>query len=310
MQVYGTGFVDRTGSLMCRFGENDVVEATFASSSVVKCAAPAQNNSGSVNVAVSVDGGVTFGGSDASTPDSAADAHFRYLAPSVVAGLSPRSGPDTGGTIVTVLGTGFSGDFRFVCKFQPQETDSEAESATAKYSAAETTAAFVSPSELACIAPPLAFSDELAHGVEVLVFVDFGTGFLTSLPTSAAAENASTTSFTYFPSLQLTALNPSRGPASGGTVVDISGANFLPSPTGGDADGAVAPETVWCRFGTMVTIGSRLSDNLLRCSSPPRSAGMPAGVEVSVSVNSGADFQLGPSGSQLVSDRESVAVFS
>lgn len=297
--------MDRTGSLLCRFGANDVVEATFASSNVVRCAAPAQANPGAVDVAVSIDGGVTFGASSASSSDAVAGVHFRYLAPSVVTGLSPRSGPDTGGTIVTVPGTGFSRDFRFVCKFQSQETDTEADGATAAGAAIETTAAFVSSSELACIAPPAVASDELAQGVEVQVFVDFGSGVLTRIPTSAETGSGSPTSFTYFPSLQLSTLNPSRGPVSGGTIVDISGANFLPSPAiSGDGDSATATETVWCRFGTTVTIGSRLSDELLTCSSPPRSAGVPAQVEVSVSVNSGADFQGGPSGSPLVSGRE------
>lgn len=304
------GFVDRPGSLLCRFGEYDVVEATFASSNVVRCAAPAQTDPGAANVAVSVDGGATFGGSDASSSGQVAEVHFRYLAPSVVTGLSPRSGPDTGGTVVTVLGTGFSGDFRFVCKLQPREADAEAEGATASAAAAgaaavETTAAFMSSSELACIAPPVLLSDELAQELEMLVFVDFGSGVLTRLPTSAATGVDSPTSFTYFPSLQLTTLNPSRGPMSGGTVVDISGANFLPLPTtGGDADSTAATETMWCRFGTTVTIGSRLSDGLMRCSSPPRSVGVPAEVEVSVSVNSGADFHGGPSGSLQVSGRE------
>lgn len=278
------------------------MEATFASSSVVRCAAPAQTDPGAVNVAVSVDGGVTFGGSDASSSDLVAEAHFRYLAPSVVSGLSPRSGPDTGGTVVTVFGTGFSRDFRFVCKFQPQEADTEAEGATAAVEGSEAIAAFMSSSELACIAPPVVFRDELTQGTEVQVFVDFGSGILTRLPTSAATGNTSSTSFTYFPSLQLSTLNPSRGPVSGGTIVDVSGANFLSPPTaGGDADTIAVTETVWCRFGTTVTIGSRLSDELLTCSSPPRSVGVPAQVEVSVSVNSGADFQGGPSGSPLVS---------
>lgn len=286
------------------------MEATFASSSVVRCAAPAQTDPGAVNVAVSVDGGVTFGGSDASSLDFAAEVHFRYLAPSFVSGLSPHSGPDTGGTVVTVLGTGFSRDFRFVCNFQSQGTDTEAEGATAKDSAIETPAAFMSSSELACIAPPVVSRYDLTQGAEVLVFVDFGSGILTRLPASATTGTGSPTSFMYFPSLQLSALNPSRGPVSGGTVVGISGANFLPSSTTGeDVDSTAATETVWCRFGTTVAIGSRPSNELLTCSSPPRSVGVPAQVEVSVSVNSGADFQGGPSGSPLVSGREASAFF-
>lgn len=288
------------------------MKATFASSGVVKCAAPARTDPGAVNIAVSMDGGVTFGGGTASSSNLVAEVHFRYLEPSFVTGLSPRSGPDTGGTVVTVLGTGFSGDFPFVCKFQPQENDTEAEGATAVAAeAVETTAVFLSSSELACIAPPVAFVDELAQGVDVMVYVDFGSGVLTSLPTSAATDSGSSTTFTYFPILQLTDLNPSRGPVSGGTIVDISGANFLPiSTTGENADSTATTETVWCRFGTTVTIGSLLSDELMRCSSPPRGVGVPAEVEVSVSVNSGADFQGGPSGSLLVRGHQMGPEFS
>lgn len=304
--MYGTGFVNRTGSLLCRFGDNVLVEASFASSSVVRCEAPAQTEPGAVSVAVSVDGGSTFGGEVPSGSDSVAFVHFRYLAPSFVTGISPHSGPDTGGTVVTILGTGFSSDFRFTCKFQPKgggteaEDNSEAAAAQAVVAAtAGTSAMFLSSSELACIAPLVASGDELGQGVEVAVFVDFGDGVFTRLPSSTTTGSSSTTAFTYTPSLQVTHLKPDRGPVAGGTVVYIGGANFLAAPTtGGDVD---TTETAWCRFGSTVTVGTRMSDGLMRCSSPPRGIGVPAEVEVSVSTNSGADFQGGPSGSPLVS---------
>ncbi len=282
------------------------MEAVYASSSVVSCMAPAQTEPGAVEVAVSIDGGATFGGDRASDLGSAASAHFRYLAPSFVTGLSPRSGPDTGGTVVTVFGAGFNSAFRFVCKFQSEEMATEAEDNPAA-TAVETPGALISASELACIAPAVTFNYELGLGVEVAVFVELEGGILTRLPTSTASSSDSPTSFTYVPSLQLKALDPDRGPSAGGTVVDITGANFFPPlATDGDGDGELdttaANETVWCRFGSTVTIGSPLSDGLVRCSSPPRSVGDPAEVEVSVSVNSGADFQGGASRSLLVRD--------
>lgn len=281
------------------------MEAIFASSNVVSCTAPAQTEPGAVEVAVSIDGGATFGGYHASDSRSAASAFFRYLAPSFVTGLSPRSGPDTGGTVVTVFGAGFDSAFRFVCKFQSEQVATEAEDNPAA-AAVETPAALISASELACVAPPVAFGDELGLGVEVAVFVELENGILTRLPTSTASGNDSPTSFTYVPSLQLKALDPDRGPSAGGTVVDITGANFFPPLTTADEelDTTSANETVWCRFGSTVTIGSPLSDGLVRCFSPPRSVGEPAEVEVSVSVNSGADFQGGASGSILVRHSE------
>ncbi|CAM9157522.1 unnamed protein product, partial [Ectocarpus fasciculatus] len=185
--VYGTGFVNRTGLLLCRFGETGLVEASFGSSSVVRCPAPAQAEPGAVSVAVSVDGGVTFG--EGGSSGLAPVLHFRYLAPSLVTGISPRSGPATGGTVVSVLGTGFNSDFRF---------------------------------------------------------------------------------------------------------------------TGGLATTA-ATETVWCRFGSIVTMGARFSDGWVQCLSPPWGVGLPVEAEVSVSVNSGADFERGPPGSPLIFSYEESA---
>ena len=99
-------------------------------------------------------------------------------------------------------------------------------------------------------------------------------------------------------------LNPDRGPAAGGTVVEIGGANFLSLGTG-ESDtataGAYTSHAVWCRFGMAVTLGSRISDTMIRCSSPPRGVGLPAQAEVGVSVNGGADFARGAPGSELVS---------
>lgn len=293
-QIYGTGFVNRTGLLRCRFGDNIVVEASFASSGVVRCLAPAQKTAGAVDVMVSIDGGASFGGGTGSLLT-----HFRYLEPSFVIGLSPRSGPDTGGTVITVLGTGFSDDFLFTCSFQrktkAEETGSEGE--------AETPAVVVSSSELTCIAPRIASGINLGEEVELVTSVDYGGGVLTPVPISVGGSR-DPPYFTYVPSLQLTVLKPDRGPAAGGTVVEIGGANFLSLGTGESdtaAAGVSTSHAVWCRFGMAVTLGSRISDSVIRCSSPPRGIGLPAQAEVGISVNGGADFARGAPGSELVS---------
>ena len=293
-QIYGAGFVNRTGLLRCRFGDNNVVEGSFASSGVVRCLAPAQKTAGAVNVAVSIAGGASFGRGSGSLLT-----HFRYLEPAFVTGLSPRSGPDTGGTVITVLGAGFTDDFRFTCSFQRRtkavETGSEDE--------AETPAVVVSSSELTCIAPRIDSGIKMGEEVELVTSVDFGSGVLTPVPTSVGGARTPPY-FTYVPSLQLTMLKPDRGPAAGGTVVEIGGANFLSLGTG-ESDtataGAYTSHAVWCRFGMAVTLGSRISDTMIRCSSPPRGVGLPAQAEVGVSVNGGADFARGAPGSELVS---------
>lgn len=272
---------------------DNIVEASFASSSVLRCSAPAQSIPGAVDVSVSIDGGASFG-----QASNAAVGHFRYLTPPVVTGLSPHSGPDTGGTVITVLGTGFNTEFRFVCIFRGRNKTEEASNT----GATEISAVVLSTSELTCIAPPVTSAVELGREMEVVVAVDFGDGILTLLPTASGDSRVPTT-FTYVPSAQLTVLNPDRGPAAGGSAVDIGGANFLPlgaELVDTDTTGVSAADTVWCRFGSTVTVGSRLSDVLIRCSSPPKGVGGPDDVEVSISINSGADFSRAPLGSELV----------
>lgn len=292
-QIFGTGFVNHTGLLFCRFGENNVVAASFASSRLVRCLAPAQSLPGAVDIAVSIDGGVSFG----QASDYVAG-HFRYIAPSFVNGLSPRSGPDTGGTVITVLGAGFNDDFHLSCSFQGGTQIEDASNTRA----IQVMAVVLSASELTCIAPPVTSSTELGREVGVVVSVDFGDGFLTPLP-SVFGTSSTPLVFTYAPRVHLSVLNPARGPATGGTVVDIGGANFLPSgmeEVHVAAVGGPTIDTVWCMFASTMVIGYRLSDGLMRCSSPPRALGALANVEVSISVNSGADFARGPPGSELV----------
>lgn len=298
-QIYGAGFVNRTGLLHCRFGEDDIVEALFASSNVVRCSAPARSDPGVVDVAVSIDGGASFGHALLATVG-----HFRYMAHSFVAELSPRNGPETGGTVITVLGTGFSSDFSFTCAFSQGETKSSEDGKPATTSSAVVR----SSTELTCIAPPVISGTELlGQEMQVTVSVDLegDGGVFTPLPTSTSFFSGETTPvvsaktmFTYLPVVQLSALVPDHGPASGGTVVDISGANFLP-PLGINGTGTTT-DTIWCRFGSIATMGSRLSDGVIQCSSPPRGVGASTDAEVTVSVNSGSDFAGGPSGSHLV----------
>lgn len=211
-------------------------------------------------------------------------------------GLSPRSGPDTGGTVITVFGTGFSEDFQFTCSFRGKATSEQTDEA-------EIPAVVVSSSELTCIAPRIVSGIEIGEEVELVTSVDLGDGVLTLIPISVSGSR-DPPYFTYVPSLQLTLLTPDRGPATGGTVVEIGGANFLSLGTGeSDTTTAAVPTSyaVWCRFDSAVTLGSRVSDTMIRCCSPPRSAGLPAQAEVSISVNGGADFAGGASGSELVS---------
>ena len=289
VQVFGAGYVNRTGLLLCCFGDTALVEAIYASPSVVRCSAPARGVPGAVNVAVSIDGGSCFGHSVPATVG-----YFRYFEPSMVIGISPRSGPETGGTVITVLGSGFSDDFPFMCSFSGATTP------TNGIDSKEVVipASFLSTSRMTCIAPPASSADDLAIEKEVAIFVDFGDGVWTPIP-NAPGDSTVTPTFTYVPSIQLTALNPDHGPTTGGTVVEISGTNFHPFAQAAAASSSISG-TVWCRFGSVATVGHRVSNWLIRCSSPARAINAPTNVEVTISVNDGGDFTRGSMGAELV----------
>lgn len=237
-------------------------------------------------MAVSIDGGASFGGS--SHPTSG---HFRYVASCFVTRLSPRTGPDTGGTAITIHGTGFSHSSEFTCTFGNGRIRGDPRVETVE--PIVTPAAFISPSQLTCIAPALKDASQIGIAVPVVISVNVGDGFIpVGTTTNEPVE------FTFMPGIQLRFLDPNHGPVTGGTVVDISGANF------GGAEGGLgnntATETVWCRFGSTVSTGSRISNGLLRCKTPPRGLEATGNVEVAVSVNGGADFTGGAYGVALV----------
>jgi len=95
--ITGSGF---TGASSVSFGGTSVVP-TVDSDTQISVSSP--QGTGVVNVTV-----VAPGGTSAVTPAS----QFTYTAPPAaptVTGIDPAKGPDTGGTSVTISGTGFTG---------------------------------------------------------------------------------------------------------------------------------------------------------------------------------------------------------
>ena len=107
VRVHGSGFIERPGRLACRFSGVGDVLATFVSPSEVHCRAPIATAAAAVTVEVSNDG-VTF------SDDGAV---FAFREPVFVASISPEAGPETGGTVVVLHGSGFSRAFAYACEF-------------------------------------------------------------------------------------------------------------------------------------------------------------------------------------------------
>ena len=171
--ITGTGFNYATNVYFGGTAANDV-----AIVSPTEITAKSPGGSGTVNVTVAGPGGPTT--------ISSAD-QFTYMA---VNSVSPPEGPTGGGTLVTILGTGFTGatavDFGTVAA-----TNVHVDSST------EITA------------------DSPAGSGTVDVTV---TG-----PGGTTAASPSTDQFTY---MAVTSVSPAEGPSTGGTTVTITGTGF------------------------------------------------------------------------------------
>ena len=139
--VSGSGFRD-TESLACRFGFV-LVEATYVSPSTAQCVSPPATP-GPVSVFLSVNGVDFVSPPINATASSERAGQFTYVHPHTVLSVEPRFGPESGGTILRITGSGFSsgdnhGGATTVCDFlgifRP--------------------ALVLDDTQIACVAPPL-----------------------------------------------------------------------------------------------------------------------------------------------------------
>ena len=160
-----------------------------------------------------VDVTVTFGG--VATATSAAD-QFTYGAAPAVTSVAPDSGPTSGGTKVTITGTNFSAG------------------ATVRFGgAAATNVAVVSATSITATSPAGSGT------VDVTVTTPGGTS------ATGAAD-----AFTYVAGPTVTSVSPGSGPAAGGTIVTITGANF----SGATAVSFGGSSAIWFNVGSATSI--------------------------------------------------------
>ena len=157
--------------------------AFFYNVSATSITAVAPAGSGAVDISVTTPSGT-------SSPNPAADT-FTYAAPApTVNNVSPSSGPATGGTAVTLTGTGLAG------------------ASTVDFGTTAGTITADSNTSITVLSPP-------------------GTGTVQVTVTVASATSAGA-GFTYnaTPAPAVTAVAPATGPWSGGTTVTITGTNL------------------------------------------------------------------------------------
>ena len=149
---------------------------------------------------------------------------FTYLVtpPPTVVNVSPNQGPTSGGTTVTVTGTGFVNG-----------------STTVKFGGNPATSVNVtSATSLTAVSPAGAVGT-----VDVKVTTAFGTSATTA-----------TDRFTYGAAPTVTAISPNTGPSTGGTVVTITGTGF--STPASVFFGSVAATAVVVNSATKITATS------------------------------------------------------
>ncbi len=180
--ITGTGF---TWATAVQFGAN-AAKFTDSDDNLITATAPA-GNLGTTDVTVTTGSGTSA--------TSSAD-HFTYVVPPVptVTGVSPTSGPSTGGTSVTITGTGFTGTT--AVNFGPNNP-------AATYTVN-------SPTGITATAPA-----GLIGIADVTVVTPGGT---------SATSPADQFAYTVPPAPTVTGVSPGSGP--NGTLVTITGTNF------------------------------------------------------------------------------------
>jgi hyaluronan synthase len=179
--VTGTRFSGAVGVLFDGVPGTDLV---VTSDTMLSVTTPAFPDEGNVNVRVIT----TTGRSPGNSP-----VDFRFVRTPVVSGISPASGAQAGGTLVTVTGTDLDGASRVT------------------FGDAEARVVTVSPDSVRVVAPPAG----AVGPVDVRVTSLGGT---TAVVPAAAFEYAAT------PSVE--ALSPATGSADGGTEITIKGSHL------------------------------------------------------------------------------------
>jgi hypothetical protein len=184
--ITGSGFIGLSGATAVTFGGTSATTYTVNSATRITATAPAQA-AGPVDVVVTATGGSSATGS--------AD-QFTFVAAPTVTGVSPKSGPASGGTSVIITGTGFIG---------------LSGAAAVAFGGTNATSYTVnSATQITATAPARA-----AGTVDVVVTA-----------TGGRSATASADQVTFVAAPTITGVFPSSGSTSGGTTVTITGTNL------------------------------------------------------------------------------------
>jgi hypothetical protein len=188
VEVRGIGFTD-SRALRCKFGE-EVVDATFVDSMMVRCRAPP-----------SAEGVAEVEVSNNAVDYTADGVKFAFVPSMAVSGLSPKLGPTSGGTRLLVTGSGFKTAGEMYCGIGGKVVSARVLNSTA----------------LECATPALSLSARSTGAAAVEVSSN-GVDF-----------TASGLEFTYQPPVHVTSVEPAFVAETGGSSVVVVGTGFDPT---------------------------------------------------------------------------------
>lgn len=258
--------------LACRFA-GDVYSTTPAlwlKSTAMRCLAPSLTPG---NVSVEV----TFNGEDFVAAPQMLIVNEKLT----VTGVAPLLGPISGGTKITVTGTGFGIDYG-------NETSEKYSDMVCLLGESPATATIVSPTSLSCQTPPgFGNADASVHGSVPLTIARRGDDGTTVLTRS----DSTPFNYLYLRDAVLTSVYPRSGPSAGGTrvaLLDIRDEVSLVRAAGLEPD-------LRCRFGpatdAVVVVSAEYSvEEDIFCIAPPLLGAAPTNASVEVSLNGGKDF--------------------
>ena len=220
-----------------------VCPVTYIDSSEVTCTVPSSPTVGDVSVTVSNNGGYDV---------VSLAAAFTYMPLPVLTSLSPSLGPVVGGTLVTVTGSNLNLSVPVYVMVDGERLPAVA----------------IDSSTLTFVSPAVAAVGSVSVSAS---YDDSGTSAGTGLYSNSQL-------FAYY-DMQITDITPPLGPTTGGTLVYLTGTNFVSSI-------AYPTATLVCRFDTTTVTATRYSSTSLSCSTPSHVA---VGVSVAVSANA-VDF--------------------
>jgi hypothetical protein len=239
--VQGVNFRNST-FLKCKFGSLPLVDASFISMNSLTCISPLANRSHLAKVEVT-NNGVDF---------SRSGQFFEYHNHVTILSAWPLLGPETGGTFVTIKGSGFFNSLEMLCIFGE----------------AKVIAHYLDSERIGCKSPP---------GNAGLLSFQIVYGELPHHIHDDGITSSHELSFLYVRSPILHAIFPSSGKVEGGSIVFITGSFFVNSTH------------LKCQFGKN-TVKARLVNNItVTCITPPSKSSR--AVEIKVSLN-GLDFPM------------------